>query len=107
MFSRKFVATLRSSLVAIRQDRAASPAVIAVAQALQALSDEVDRVNPAISLSDSGAEITIATGQASVRLKSDGSVTISGGAVTINATGNVVVKSLKDVTLKGAKVLSN
>jgi hypothetical protein len=109
MFSRKFVTTLRASLVAIKQDRSAaqSPAVIAMTQALQALADEVDRTGPVLSVSDTGASVELTCGPAAVTLMGDGRVVIKGTAVTIDATGDVVIRSAKNVTIKGAQVLTN
>lgn len=108
MFSRKFITTLRGSLAAIKQDRSAqSPAIVAITQALQALSDEVDRVGPVLSVSDSGSEVQLVCGPASVTLKGDGRIVIKGTAVFVDATGDIVVKSAKNLMLKGSKVVTN
>jgi hypothetical protein len=99
MFSPKFVATLRSSLVALKQDRAAGPSVVALTQALQALSDEVDRLAP-ITLSGF-QEIVISNGMAALTLKPDGAVTITGTTVSVNATRDVAIKAAGNVDIKG------
>ena len=102
MFSRKLVTTLKASLATIKQDR--SPTVAAIGQALQALADEADRLAPMISISEAASSVQIACGSASITLKADGSIAIKGGAITIDGTGEVTVKSLKKTTIRGSTV---
>jgi len=56
---------------------------------------------------DAGDSITIKTGDASISMKKDGSVTIKGKDITINGSGKINVKASGDVVLKGSKVLGN
>jgi type VI secretion system secreted protein VgrG len=56
---------------------------------------------------DAGDEITIKTGKASIMMKKDGTVQISGKDITIKGTGKINVKASKDVTVKGQKILQN
>jgi hypothetical protein len=107
MFSRKLVTTLKASVATIRQDRSASPSVVAVAHALQALSEEADRLAPVVAISDTGSSVQIVCGSASITLKADGTIAVKGGAMTINATGDFTVKSLKNTTIDGATVNIN
>ena len=106
MFSPKFAMTLQRSLIALKQDRAPGPSVVAITQVLQALSDELNHLAPT-SLSSSGSEIQIASGAAAVTLKSDGTVAITGSTVSINATRDVAVKATGDVVIKGQRVTTN
>jgi type VI secretion system secreted protein VgrG len=56
---------------------------------------------------DAGDEITIKTGDASIYMKKDGTIQISGKDITIKASGEIVGKASKNMTLKGQKILQN
>jgi type VI secretion system secreted protein VgrG len=56
---------------------------------------------------DAGDSITIKTGQASITMKKDGTITIKGKDITVNGSGQINVKASKDVVIKGQKVLQN
>jgi type VI secretion system secreted protein VgrG len=58
-------------------------------------------------LIDVGDEITIRTGKSSIVMKKDGTITISGKDITVTGTGEINVKAVKDVVIKGKNVLSN
>jgi len=52
-------------------------------------------------------ELTIKVGKASLTMKKDGTITISGKEIDIKGSGAVNVKASKDVVIKGKKVLTN
>ena len=54
-----------------------------------------------------GDQITITTGSASILMKKDGSITISGKDITIDASGKINVKASGNITMKGQKILQN
>jgi type VI secretion system secreted protein VgrG len=54
-----------------------------------------------------GDSITLTTGSASITMKKDGTITISGKDITINGSGEIVGKASKNMTLKGQKILQN
>ena len=56
---------------------------------------------------DAGDEITIKTGEASIVMKKDGTITLKGKDVKIDASGKINGKATGDVVFKGAKVLQN
>jgi type VI secretion system secreted protein VgrG len=56
---------------------------------------------------DVGDEITIKTGQASIVMKKDGTITIKGKDIKIDASGKINGKASSDIVFKGAKVLQN
>ena len=56
---------------------------------------------------DAGESIEIKTGDASIEMKKDGTITIKGKDITINGSGKINVKASSDVVVKGSKVLSN
>jgi type VI secretion system secreted protein VgrG len=58
----------------------------------------------AISAADS---ITLTTGSASITMRKDGTITISGKDITVNGSGAINVKASKNVTMKGQKILQN
>jgi type VI secretion system secreted protein VgrG len=51
--------------------------------------------------------ITLSTGAASITMKKDGTITISGKDITIDASGKLVGKAGGTVTLKGQKIMQN
>jgi len=56
---------------------------------------------------DAGDSVTIKTGQATISMKKNGDIKISGNNVTIEATGKIQIKAASDVSLKGSKVATN
>ncbi|MGH9350084.1 MAG: type VI secretion system Vgr family protein [Vicinamibacterales bacterium] len=53
---------------------------------------------------DAGDSITIKTGDASITMKKDGTITIKGKDISIKGSGKVNVKADSDVVVKGSKV---
>jgi type VI secretion system secreted protein VgrG len=53
---------------------------------------------------DAGDSITIKTGDASITMKKDGTITIKGKDVTVTGSGKINVKADSDVVVKGSKV---
>lgn len=56
---------------------------------------------------DAADEIVIKTGDASITMKKDGTITIKGNDITLNGSGKINVKASSDVVLKGSKVSAN
>ena len=56
---------------------------------------------------DAGDQIVIKTGKASITMKKDGTIQISGKDITINGSGTINAKASKDMILKGKKILQN
>jgi type VI secretion system secreted protein VgrG len=54
-----------------------------------------------------GDQIVIQTGKASITLKKDGTIQISGKDITINGSGKIDVKASNNITMKGQKILQN
>lgn len=68
--------------------------------------DESLSVGKNISI-DAGDQISIKTGKASITMKKDGTISISGKDITINGSGKITAKASKDMILKGKKILQN
>jgi type VI secretion system secreted protein VgrG len=51
--------------------------------------------------------ITLTTGDASITMQKDGTITIQGKDITITGSGEIVGKASKNMTLKGQKILQN
>ena len=56
---------------------------------------------------DAGDQIVIKTGKASITMKKDGTIQISGKDITIKASGKINAKASKNIILKGKKILQN
>lgn len=54
-----------------------------------------------------GDQIVIKTGKASITMKKDGTIQVSGKDITINGSGKIDVKASKNITMKGQKILQN
>jgi len=54
-----------------------------------------------------GDSITLTTGSASITMKKDGTITISGKDITIDGSGAINIKASKNVVIKGQKILQN
>lgn len=60
--------------------------------------------NLTITAADS---ITLTTGDASITMKKDGTITIKGKDITVDGSGKIDVKASKNITMKGQKILQN
>jgi hypothetical protein len=58
-------------------------------------------------LASADNEVVLKTGSASIALKKDGSITISGKDIAIQASGKIDAKASGNVVLKGSKILQN
>lgn len=58
-------------------------------------------------LIDVADEITIQTGKASITLKKDGTIDISGKDITLKASGAIKQKAKKNIVMEGKKILQN
>jgi type VI secretion system secreted protein VgrG len=56
---------------------------------------------------EAGDQISIKTGKASILMKKDGTIAISGKDITVNGSGKITAKATKDMVLKGKKILQN
>jgi type VI secretion system secreted protein VgrG len=54
-----------------------------------------------------GDQITLKTGDASIVMKKDGTITIKGKDITIQGSGKINVKADSDVTIKGSQIKQN
>lgn len=74
-------------------------------QALQDMLDQFEHLQEMISAD--GNEITLRAGAASIVLRKDGAITITGKDITIRGSGKVSVRADGDLALKGSRVLDN
>jgi type VI secretion system secreted protein VgrG len=51
--------------------------------------------------------ITLITGDASITMKKDGTITIKGKDITVDGSGKINVTASKNITMKGQKILQN
>ena len=56
---------------------------------------------------NAGDSITITTGSASISMKKDGTITISGKDITINGSGGINVTASNNIVMKGSKITQN
>jgi type VI secretion system secreted protein VgrG len=56
---------------------------------------------------DAGDSITLKTGDASISMKKDGTITIKGKDITIQGSGKINLKADGDIVMKGSKVEQN
>jgi type VI secretion system secreted protein VgrG len=56
---------------------------------------------------EAGDEIVLKSGDASMTMKKDGTITIKGKDITLDGSGKINVKASSDVTIKGSKVSQN
>lgn len=56
---------------------------------------------------NAGNEIVISTGKASITMKKDGSIVISGKDISLKGSGGITQKAGKNIVLKGKKILQN
>jgi len=54
-----------------------------------------------------GDSVTITTGDASISMKKDGTITIKGKDITVSGSGKISVKADGDIVMKGSKILQN
>jgi len=58
-------------------------------------------------LIEAADEVTLKVGLASLVMKKDGSIVLSGKNISINGSGKINVKASSDLVLKGSKILDN
>ena len=75
-------------------------------RALQVEKDNVEDIGKKFSLV-AGDEITLKTGDASIVMKKNGDILITGNKITINGSGKITVKSDSDLIMKGSKITQN
>ena len=56
---------------------------------------------------NAGDSISITTGSASITMKKDGTIAISGKDISIEGSGKINIKASSDVIVKGSKILQN
>jgi len=56
---------------------------------------------------DAGDQVVIKTGSASLTMKKDGTITLKGKDITLDASGKINIKASGDVIVKGSKVAQN
>jgi type VI secretion system secreted protein VgrG len=56
---------------------------------------------------DAGDSVTIKTGSASISMKKDGTITIKGKDISLDASGKISIKASSDVVIKGSKIGQN
>jgi type VI secretion system secreted protein VgrG len=56
---------------------------------------------------NAGDSISLTTGAASITMKKDGSIVISGKNITVDGSGAINIKANKNVVVKGQKILQN
>jgi type VI secretion system secreted protein VgrG len=56
---------------------------------------------------EAGDELTLKTGDASITMKKDGTITIKGKDITIQGSGKIGIKAASDVAIKGSKIANN
>ncbi|MGC5698857.1 type VI secretion system tip protein VgrG [Pseudomonas sp. NFXW11] len=56
---------------------------------------------------NAGDSISLTTGAASITLKKDGSIAISGKNISIDGSGAITIKASRNVVVKGQKILQN
>jgi type VI secretion system secreted protein VgrG len=56
---------------------------------------------------EAGDEISLTTGSASIVMKKDGTITISGKDIKLDGSGKINIKASSDVVIKGSKVSAN
>lgn len=56
---------------------------------------------------DAGDSVVIKTGKASISMKKDGTIAISGKDISIDGSGKINVKASGNITMKGQKILQN
>ncbi|MFO0812301.1 MAG: type VI secretion system tip protein TssI/VgrG [Gemmatales bacterium] len=67
-----------------------------------------DTIDVGKNLKMSAADsITLITGDASITMKKDGTITIKGKDITVDGSGKINVTASKNITMKGQKILQN
>jgi type VI secretion system secreted protein VgrG len=101
----------KSETISVDQDRTVTVAKNNVVQVGEKRSTQVGKDDELqvgkrllVNVND---EIVLKTGQASITMKKDGTITIKGKDITITGSGKVNVKASSDVTLKGSQIKSN
>ncbi|WP_437882277.1 type VI secretion system Vgr family protein [Pseudomonas sp. LRF_L74] len=79
-----------------------------VGQSRNTAIGQSDSINVGRNFSlNAGDSITLVTGAASISMKKDGTIVISGKNITINGSGSINVKASSNVVVKGRKILQN
>mgnify|MGYP000955016722 CR=1 FL=1 len=73
--------------------------------AVLALTEEVQRLSAIIS--GENATINFTTGSSSLQMRKDGTITLKGKDITLEATGRINVKSAGHLNLRGQKIVEN
>ena len=68
--------------------------------------DDILNVGKTLSITAADS-ITITTGSASIMMKKDGTIAISGKDITVNGSGKIVAKADGNMSLKGSKIEQN
>ncbi len=74
--------------------------------AVQIAKDDNIQVGKKFSLS-AADQIQLQTGDASIVLKKDGTITIKGKDITISGSGKINIKASSDIAMKGSKISQN
>jgi type VI secretion system secreted protein VgrG len=86
----------------------ANNASMSVGKNRQVSTAESDSIKAGKNLTlTAGDQITIQTGQASITMKKDGTITIKGKDISLDGSGKINVKASGNVTIKGSKVNQN
>jgi len=75
-------------------------------QALKVAKDGLINIGKKMSITV-GDQLTIKVGKASITMKKDGTITIDGKDIKLNASGKIDIKASGDVKIKGSKVGQN
>jgi hypothetical protein len=107
MFSKDLTMALNSAISGLQQDPTGSqlPAVQHLTRVLRVLWREVERLERSVRVSN--GEILLQSGEASIVLKRDGTIVIRGNQVVVEAAADFTAKALRNIVLKGAKILQN
>lgn len=97
MFSKEFTQTLANAQWDVSPEH--------LATVLRVLWHEVERLERNVTIRHN--EITLQTGDASIVLKSDGTVIIRGNTIVVESDGRAIVRAAGDLTLKGTRILNN
>ncbi len=69
-------------------------------------TDHTEKVGKKLTI-DAGDQVSVTTGKASITMKKDGTITIKGKDITIQASGKITGKASGNIILKGKKILQN
>ena len=72
---------------------------------MAAKSDHTLKADGKITVTGNGSEIGLTCGGASVVLKQDGSITVKGTRITLDASGQLALKSSGTVQISGSQIM--